>query len=164
MNLNKPYIVEALDRLAVLYKPQTSDLAALASAWEVALRGATPEQIRAGVEAYIRSDARFFPKPGQIRTLGIAGTARVVAAKEAAEDPDAPCPICDAVPGPIPGSARWNTLHDHEKHLRAGIGYAGPRTGPARDGRMAHFGTESDTPYLEASVSAVVTAQDTRRT
>lgn len=152
MNLNKPYISEALDRLAALYKPPTANLEALASAWEAALRGATADQIRAGVEAYIRSDARFFPKPGQIRTLGIAGTARVVAAKEAAKDPDAPCATCGAVPGPVPGSQRWNTLHDHEQHLRAGVAYSGPRTGPSREGRMAHFGTESDTPYLEVGV------------
>ena len=149
MNLNKPYILEALDRLAVIYKAQTSDLSRLAGVWESALSGLAPDQIRAGVEAYIRSDARFFPKPGQIRLLAQSSGQRLAAVKVSSIDPDAPCSVCGTIPGQLPKSQRWGVVHDHEKHYAAQVSYAGLRTGPTREGKMLPMGSEGDTPWFD---------------
>jgi len=148
MNLNKQSILEALERLAVMYKPQTPDLSRLAEMWGTALSGLTPDQIRLGVETYIRSDARFFPKAGQIRKMAQESGARLDRVKAATTPADAACPTCKATEGPIPGSTRWGVVHDHETHYRAGVAYAGVRTGPSLEGRMLAPGAQGDTPYL----------------
>lgn len=132
-------VAAVLDRLATVYRPPAgTSLPLLGDVWVRALAGIGPAELADAVDAYLRSPARFFPKPGEIRALiprqagaqddgTLAGRYRTWQYGSGVGD-GAPCPVCGST---LETTTRgWAVLHDHQRHYESAIGYAGPRTGP----------------------------------
>lgn len=148
MILTKQDVARVLDRLATVYRvPKGTDITTLGDVWMRALVNVTADELQEATDAYLRSTARFFPKPGELlamvpkreRSLD-DGTLRGrylvwfhgdgMAAHE-------PCPVCgSALDVSHAHGGRYVVLHDHQRHFETGIPYAGPRTGPMQENRM----------------------------
>jgi hypothetical protein len=117
----------------------------IASAWQRVLGGYSLQEFRAGLDTFLRSDAKYWPKPGQIlREIdrlrferGETGRKGLAAAYWDWEKSGktGPCPVCGAVIEFRPGQ-RSAVYHDHQQHYEKYVGYCGPRTGPVVDGKM----------------------------
>ena len=130
----------ALDRLATVYHaPKGISLATLGDVWFQSLHDLAAPDLRTAVDTYLRSAARFFPKPGEIRSLlprrngdehdgTLLGRYRFWQFGSGVGDGE-PCPVCGSVLAQTE-SGRLAMHHDHQRHVEAGIGYVGPRTGP----------------------------------
>lgn len=118
----------------------------------------TPEQFAGAVDAYLRSGAKWFPKPGELLGLGraiargpngVSGLAGEYAEWERAgwQDPVtgrwSPCPVCGAEMGAhvvriAPNGEqvhRFLVLHNAAVHWKVGVGFtmqAMPGTGGGR--------------------------------
>lgn len=147
MRLTADLMLEYLAELGNVYaRPKhMPDADQMASVYTEVLCDVPAEAVRKAVREYLRSEAQFFPKPGQLRAMAHqfapalrspSGYARWVASGY--RDPETrdllPCPACGSVLEERDG--RLNIWHDHERHRQAGVPYHGPRTGPVRDGRM----------------------------
>lgn len=158
MMLAKTDVAAALDRLATVYTaPKGVSLATLGDVWFQALHELAAPQLRVAVDTYLRSSARFFPKPGEIRALvprtngdehdgSLAGRYRAWQYGSALGDGE-PCPVCGStLEVSEEHGGRYVVLHDHQRHIEAGLGYAGPRTGPVdrRQGMVAATGPRED--------------------
>lgn len=146
MKITKPEIMQQLARLLEIYPrprhaPEGDE--ELARIWHRELGDLDADVVRAGVSAYCRTDADYFPKPGAVRRLGEAvckpstsptGLAAEYAEWERtwAEQPigrPAPCPVCGAIDGwsQSPPTKRRQVYHDTAKHAAAGIPASGGR-------------------------------------
>jgi len=138
MKVTQPEIMHGISRLLEIYaRPRhlPDDPEALAKIWHRELGDLDADVFRAGVAAYCRTDAEYFPKPGTIRKLGETvakptGTVVGLAAEyalwekrwpEAPINSPLPCPVCGAV---AEWNPRVNVPHDHAKHMAAGVGYS----------------------------------------
>lgn len=145
MRVTRVDIIFGLQRLLEIYpraKHLPDDPAKLAEIYHRELDDLDVDVFRAGVSAYCKSDARYFPKPGELRAIGqrLATPAGEpldqMAAWEKAwperslKDP-LPCPVCGAVD-------TWSVLspwrdqrvtrcvpHDPAIHTTAGVGFVG---------------------------------------
>lgn len=164
--MTKADVLVAIRQLMEVYtlpKGRTAD--DLAGTWLSVLGEMSPERLRAAVAVYRRSDASYFPKPGQLRALarelnvaersgpmGAEGEYR----KWQSEGMDGPCPVCGSIVETATETTRAQIRHDHQQHYEAGIGYAGPRTGPTHEGRLRPIGWQPQGERPLNSVSAVV--------
>jgi len=137
--LTKHDLLAMLDKLSTVYhQPKDTDVTVLADIWHRVLGGYPVEVVQAGIDAYLASDARYWPKPGEIRKL-------VVAAARELQQVDAslrgrydrwlqstavgdrmPCPVCGATLSILP-TGRYGVQHDARPHDAAGVPYHGPR-------------------------------------
>ncbi len=138
MKVTLPEILHGIGRLLEIYaRPRhlPDDVDAIGKIWHRELGDLDADVFRAGISAFCRTDAEYFPKPGVIRKLGEAvakpaGIGGGLAAEYARWEkhwPDAPtsaplpCPVCGAV---AEWNPRLNVPHDHDKHVAAGVGYS----------------------------------------
>ena len=154
--LSKQDVGTALDRLAQVYRvPQGTSLPTLGDVWVRALADVERQAFLAAVDTYLRSPARFFPKPGELRALiprqmgeshdgTLLGRYRAWQFGSGLGDGE-PCPVCNSVLSQI-DSGRLALHHDHQRHVEAGVGYVGLRTGPvdARGQMVAATGPRPD--------------------
>ena len=145
MRVTKADIMFGLQRLLEVYpraKHLPDDPAKLTEIYHRELDDLDVEIFRTAVSAYCKSDARYFPKPGELRALGQRvhradlGADKLTAQErwerewpEAPLNRPLPCPTCGAVDGasvdaPIPTKRRF-VPHDAAKHQAAGVGFVG---------------------------------------
>ena len=146
MRVTLPDIMLGLERMLELYprpKVAPAETIDFAKVWLRELGDLDIEVWRAGVSGYCKTSARYFPTPGEIRTIGQnvahpsvteAGLAGACAAWERtwAEAPlgkPIPCPVCGAVDGwsMNPPTTRRIVYHDADKHAAAGVPFPGLR-------------------------------------
>lgn len=98
--------------------------------WADVFDGVNADELRTAVRAYIREGGRYWPRPGELRSLAVG-------ARGASSGPsdlrgryfaweqkhEGPCPVCSAVLQLHEG--RWNVIHDAYEHQRQGIGHVG---------------------------------------
>lgn len=149
MRVTLAEIAVGLRALGSVYRMPDEKPEAIAKTWLRVLDDLEASAFDAGVEAYLRSAARYWPRPGEIRQLALReGREQGVTvlrtpegaywAWEREKGDGAPCPVCESVvaclacgdPHCRQNHGRWGVLHDHQRHLEAGIPYTGPRTGP----------------------------------
>jgi hypothetical protein len=136
-----PEIMHGVSRLLEIYaRPRhlPEDVEAIAKIWHRELGDLDADVFRAGISAYCRTDAEYFPKPGVVRKLGeaVARPAAASGGPQADYDrwerdwPEAPlahpipCPVCGGLDTWSNGGSfalRRGVLHDEAKHLAAGI-------------------------------------------
>jgi len=141
-----PEIMRGLSRLLEIYpRPRhlPEDLEALAKIWQRELGDLDAAVWNAGISAYCRTDAEYFPKPGPIRKFGEAVTRPSVSVaglagayvewertwwEQSLEQP-VPCPVCGAIDGwsMKPPTLRRQVYHDAGKHEAAGVPFVGAR-------------------------------------
>lgn len=156
--LNKVHVMEQLDRVLRVHarpKHAPDDPLDFATDYAQLCGELTSEQFTGAVDAYLRSNGRFFPKPGELLALG-RGVARgggdvgTLTAQHAEWEKNAwadpvtgrwtPCPVCDArmqlhvVAIEKSGAEvqRYLVLHNALVHWKAGIAFtmkAAPGTG-----------------------------------
>ena len=145
MTVTLPEVMHGLSRLLEIYPrprhlPENTE--ALAQIWQRELGDLDTAVFHAGISAYCRTDAEYFPKPGKIRTLGetVVPPAAVVAGLSGAYaewertwpegplDRPVPCPVCGATDGwsHHPPTMRRQVWHDAGQHAAAGIPFVGP--------------------------------------
>jgi len=146
MRVTKADIMFGLQRLLEVYpraKHLPDDPAKLTEIYHRELDDLDVDVFRAGVNAYCKSDARYFPKPGELRACGqrIAkpeGDPEDAMTRWEREWPERgakdplPCPVCGAVDtwadsSPFKGQRRF-VPHDPAKHQAAGIAFIGRST------------------------------------
>lgn len=84
--------------------PNNGDLEHTAAVWVKVLEGIEAHEFRQAVERYLRSDARYFPRPGHIRNVALEGRANGNAPLHTLEaqylrweaSQEGPCPVCGA--------------------------------------------------------------------
>lgn len=86
-----------IKRLTMVYGGQ-KDQEELASTWAFVLKGVDVMELRSAVGDYLRSDARYFPKPGQLRSRILAERAERIPIEKPKEQEGAECPGCGATP------------------------------------------------------------------
>lgn len=146
----KPELARGLSELAEIYGvPERYGTVerAIDVFWGV-LQDVKATAFAAAVQAYKRSDASYFPKPGQLRTKAMeqadwreggqtrgpatyAEWERTWGQREVKDDEGevvaaySGCPICGAVPAmsaSVPGGVpRWRVVHDGARHKAAGV-------------------------------------------
>lgn len=144
MKVTKADVMFGLERLLELYhRPRhlPAEPEGIAAIWYRELSDLDVELFRAGVSAYCKTAARYFPTPGELRDLGTrvarpesAAPLDEMAAWEKAwperslKDP-LPCPGCGAIEtwamGPAYQHERRFVPHDPAKHQAAGIPFVG---------------------------------------
>lgn len=133
--LAKAQMMLELDRLLRIYKRPAwapDDMQAFAGDYIAICDDVSAEQMTQGVTAYLKSPARFFPKPGELRA--IAREQRGLQPDEA--DPDSyndwvargfcdpktsrfqPCPACGRA---WQGHPRVTIVHKHARHRELGL-------------------------------------------
>ena len=148
MNLGVPVVIamRELGRLLEIYRRPDhfpADVEEMARRYVSVCADVSPDQFSLAVTTYLRSPAKFFPKPGELRELalrerrvfGSAGTLeeRYEAWEKAwAEAPlghPIPCPVCGSIDGWAmqPPTVRRFVWHDAGKHAAARVGFTGPR-------------------------------------
>jgi hypothetical protein len=146
MRVSRADVLFALERLLQIYpKPKhgAQEIAELAEIFHRELDDLDVEVFRAGVNAYCKSDARYFPKPGELRAIG----QRIAKPEGSPENAMAtwerawpergagrplPCPVCGAVDtwadsSPFKGQRRF-VPHDPAPHQAAGVPFIGRST------------------------------------
>jgi len=146
MRLAKPDLMPLLARCTTIYRlPKGVEIPILAEEWYRQLRQFEAEDVTAAVEAYLSSEARFFPLPGSIKTLAYAarrqrgpdlGDLRAQYWRWFQDGMEGPCPVCGAVLACLTcgkiecrqDHGRLGVQHDHRRHMERGIPYVGPRS------------------------------------
>jgi hypothetical protein len=136
--------MHGLGRLLEVYpRPRhyPEDTEAIAKIWQREIGDLDVEVWRAGVSGYCKGSGRYFPTPGEIRSVGqgvahpsvvAAGLAGAYAEWEVAwgEAPlgkPIPCPVCGAIDGwsMSPPTTRRIVYHAAEQHAAAGVPFTG---------------------------------------
>lgn len=141
MKVTMPEVMHGLERMLEIYpRPRhaPAETVEFAKMWFRELSDLDAEAFRAGVSTYCKTDARYFPTPGEIRKLGdsvrpSANGGMGLAAeydrweREWADAPlgkPVPCPVCagvDTWSNGGPHTVRRGVVHDEAKHAAAGI-------------------------------------------
>jgi len=94
-------VKNAIRKLAVAFTRPEGSEDDLVGLWRHVLDGVDGDALREAVSRYLRSDSRFFPKPGQIRTMCLEIAAESYGERQ--ERPrswnslqEGPCPVCGA--------------------------------------------------------------------
>jgi hypothetical protein len=114
------------------------DVTRLAETWLEVLGDLPLTSINRAVTVYLKSEKRFFPKPGEIRALArqyLEPGVETLADRHAAwlrngmsdrlGGRHTPCPVCGAE---LAFYRRFEMRHDQQRHYEAGVGYAGEPT------------------------------------
>ena len=136
-----------LRELAVVFRPPSGreDLDRMARVYRKALEDVEPFEFRAAVDDYLANGQRFWPTPAKLRAsvdedrrkrpraisdLNLG--ARYMRWQSSGDIINDPCPVCNARLSKESADKmeRPQVYHDHQRHYEAGVGYAGPRTGP----------------------------------
>lgn len=152
MKVTKADVLFGIERLLQVYpKPKhgPQDVAEIATVFLRELDDLEAEAFRFGLNAYCKTETRYFPKPGELRGharghAAPAPTSGTLAARylrweqegytAVAGGPFTPCPVCAAV---VEFGPRVLVRHDHQLHYDQGVPYIGPRTGPVdKEGHM----------------------------
>lgn len=125
-------VMSELERLLRVYaRPghAPSDPIAFAQTYVEACTDVSAEQFVQAVSEYLRTDARFFPKPGELRVFALKQPGFQVGPERGSVDAwlragcvDAagkliPCPCCNRA---FQWSPRLKVVHNHGEHRRAG--------------------------------------------
>ncbi len=156
--LTKAHVMEQLGRLLKVFKRPahaSDDLVAFAADYAEVCADISSEQFARGVSEYLRTDARFFPKPGELRAFALKqpglqdGAERGSLAawlRAGCADPSGkllPCPICNRA---WQWSSRLAVIHNHVEHRRAGE----PCIGKCDEPRCLGAGLYHGTPVRES--------------
>ena len=86
-------------KLAIAYgKPESPEDETL-GLWRHVLDGLSDKAITEAVSRYVRTSARYFPRPGQIREIALEIESQTFGDRKPEEpkELDGPCPVCGAV-------------------------------------------------------------------
>jgi hypothetical protein len=136
-----------LRELAVVFRPPSGreDLDRMARVYRKALEDAEPFEFRNAVEDYLATGQRYWPTPAKLRaiideerrrnprsTRALPLNVQYARWQTSGDIATEPCPVCGAVlqTDSANETRRPQVYHDHQIHYEAGVGYAGPRTGP----------------------------------
>ncbi|MCH8937763.1 MAG: hypothetical protein IIB90_18810 [Gemmatimonadetes bacterium] len=145
--LTESDVLGGLRDLAVVFRPPNGrdEIDRLVRVYRKALDDVNPFEFRAAVEEYLANGQRFWPTPSKIRTLvderrhknpratsTLPLRAQYGRWQSSGDVVNEPCPVCGAKlePDSATQTHRPHVYHDHQIHYEAGVGYAGPRTGP----------------------------------
>jgi hypothetical protein len=145
--LTESDILTGLRDLAVVFRPPNGrdDLDRLARVYRRALEDAEPFEFRHAVEDYLANGQRFWPTPSKLRatidgqrhqnpraTNTLPLGAQYARWQSSGDIINEPCPVCGArlETDHANQAHRPQVFHEHQVHYEAGVGYAGPRTGP----------------------------------
>ena len=145
--LTESDVLAGLRDLAVVFRPPNGrdDLDRLAYVYRRALDDVEPYEFRVAVEDYLATGQRFWPTPSKLRvtvdqhrhrnpqaTCNLPLSIQYARWQSGGEIAAKPCPVCGATLQTDRASEtrRPQVYHDHQIHYEAGVGYAGPRTGP----------------------------------
>ncbi len=164
--LTESDVLVGLRELAVVFRPPSGkdDFDRLTKVYRRALADVDPFEFRHAVEDYLAHGQRFWPTPSKIRTLideqrhrnpratsGLPVSAQYTRWQSSGDWANTPCPVCGARLEEEDHKRRPNIYHDHQVHYEAGVGYAGPRTGPVNArGYIVSTGPTSVTKLLTA--------------
>ena len=139
-------VLTGLRDLAVVFRPPNGkdDLDRLARVYRRALEDVEPFEFCLAVEDYLANGQRFWPTPSKLRAAIDQHRHRNPQATsslplrvqygrwQSGDVANEPCPVCGAkLEADNANEARRpQVYHDHQVHYEAGVGYAGPRTGP----------------------------------
>lgn len=156
-------VLNGLRELAVVFKPpnDTSDLVRLAGVYRRALDHMDEAEFNGAIAGYIKT-GRYWPRPTQLLeaadqhrrdnplpSSSLPLRERYLRWQSQGDWVSEPCPVCDAraeFVDDMGHATRPQVYHDHQIHYEAGIGYAGPRTGPVgHDKQLLAVGSVSTT-------------------
>ena len=133
VKLTQQDVRDAFKLLGVLFNaPYTSrggpSKEELVQAWRQVLTDVDRSEFRTAVDAWVKGDSKFFPKPGQIRAQVMDHRAAngVTLSREAKPLTDgAGCTVCGRPWEPVPPAGRLGIWHDEAKHDRVGAPIVG---------------------------------------
>lgn len=159
-------VLTGFRELALVFRPPNGrdDLERLGRVYRRVLEDVEPFEFRHAVEEYLAKGQRFWPTPSKIRTLvdehrhqnpratsTLPLPAQYARWQSSGDVATKPCPVCGATLEVENYKNRPNIYHDHQIHYEAGVGYAGPRTGPVdARGYIISTGSVSVTKSLPA--------------
>ncbi len=158
--LSRAHVMAELGRLLRVFKRPahaSEDLAQLAGDYAEICGDVSEQQFTQAVSEYLKSEARFFPKPGELR--GLAKQQRGIVPLGAADPgsfdewlragyrirrdgPLTPCPACSRF---WEDRGRMKLIHDHARHATLGLPCVGHCDDPMciGDGTPAHAAQRS---------------------
>ncbi len=139
-------VLSGLRELAMVFRPPNdkSDLMRLAGVYRKALDDMDEIEFQGAIAVYIKT-GRYWPRPTQLleaadqhrrdnprSTSSLPLRERYQRWQSRGDWASEPCPVCNAT---VEGAEDMNgkrpqIFHEHQIHYDAGVGYAGPRTGP----------------------------------
>lgn len=133
MRLAKTDLIGVLTQLAAVFPSKDrGNSGVIADAYYGALQDLTGAELREAADAVVKHD-RFFPRPSRLREIALQHRSRAASGPSAGSYDDwwlhgrfqgKPCPVCGSVLADLP-TGRLGWVHDHERHMEAGVGYAG---------------------------------------
>lgn len=171
--LTESDVLIGLRELAVVFRPPSGkdDFDRLTKVYRKALQDVEPFEFRSAIDDYIATGQRFWPTPAKLRSLvndhrrqhpradrsSLPLKTQYMRWQTGGDITTEPCPVCGATLQADSASEtrRPQVYHDHQIHYEAGVGYAGPRTGPV-DARkhLLPVGSVSVTTHLPTTVTA----------
>lgn len=124
-------LLEQMARLNAIYpRPRWAphEPAAFAMTFHEVLGHLTVVQLTTAVTDYLRSPARYYPRPGEllefVKRIDVAAVGGLEGQYWAWERNgwSGPCPVCGST---VERTGRAFVLHDPQRHREAGIGYVG---------------------------------------
>lgn len=109
--------------------PGESTAEGMSRIWADVFDGVAVEELRTAVSRYIRDGGRFWPRPGELRTMALGtrnnGTPTDLRSRYYAweQTHEGGCPVCGAVLQLFEG--RYAVVHDFHEHRRQGIPHVG---------------------------------------
>ena len=103
MGMTELDVKREIRRLAVAYGKPPEAEAELVGLWRHVLEDVPLSAVQEAVSRYVKSDARYFPRAGMIRTLARQVDGEHIGPREAGSSSDwnatqeGPCPVCGAV-------------------------------------------------------------------
>ncbi len=169
--LTESDVLVGLRELAVVFRPPSGkdDFDRLTKVYRRALEDAEPFEFRNAIEDYLATGQRYWPTPAKLRSTindhrrqnprsakSLPLKAQYMRWQTGGDISTEPCPVCGAkLESDSAGETRRpQVYHDHQIHYEAGVGYAGPRTGPV-DARKCLL------PVGSVSVTKLLPAGDT---
>ena len=139
MAVSETEIRKQFRRLKPVYSPPRAvkDPAELIESWAYLLQDMADADLDTAVTLYMRSEAEWWPKPGQLRALVFTDGARAAAQGEgnAMSNPDGSCIVCGAPvewldangePTALDKPGRYHIRHHRAKHDAEGVAVPGP--------------------------------------
>lgn len=103
MAVTEPEVLRQIQRLEVIYGPAKGDRIEVVGAWRSVMESVSAASLMAAVTRYVKSDARYFPRPGMVRSIAAEieadtyGYRPAEASRDWNQNQDGPCPCCGAV-------------------------------------------------------------------